>query len=95
MNLLIKKPSAWLPIAISFVALVFILGYVAVFGIVQNKDEGTPARLFQLLMLGQAIIIVFFAIKWLPKEPKQAVKILALQIVAALIPIATTIFLEM
>jgi|SRR3989338_6537873 len=95
MQNIIKRPSAWLPIVISLVSLAFVLGYVAMFGIVQNEDEGTPARLFQLLMLTQAIIIVFFAVKWLPKEPKWAALILALQVTAALIPITTIIFLEM
>jgi hypothetical protein len=34
MNVLMKKPSAWLPIAMSLIALAFVLGYVAVFGVV-------------------------------------------------------------
>lgn len=91
---LIKKPSAWAPIAVSGLALAMILGYVAVFGIVQNEDEGAPARVFQLLMLLQLPVIVYFAVKWLPKRPVQALIVLALQAVAWIVPIATVLWLE-
>jgi len=93
-NLLLKQPSAWIPIAMSVVALAMILGYVAMFGIVQNKDEGTPARIFQLIMLAQLPIAGYFAITWLPKQPKQSLIVLGLQAVAWIIPIATIIWLE-
>ena len=93
-NSLFKQPSAWIPLAMSLVALAMILGYVAIFGIVQNEDEGTPARIFQLIMLAQLPIAGYFAIKWLPKQPKQSLMVLALQAVAWLVPIATIMWLE-
>ena len=93
-NSLFKQPSAWIPLAMSFAALAMILGYVAMFGIVQNEDEGTPARIFQLIMLAQLPIAGYFAIKWLPKQPKQSLMVLALQAVAWLVPIATIMWLE-
>jgi len=93
-NLLFKQPSAWIPLVMSLAALAMILGYVAMFGIVQNKDEGTPARIFQLIMLAQLPIAGYFAIKWLPKQPKQSLIVLALQAVAWIIPIATIMWLE-
>ena len=93
-NLLLKQPSAWIPIAMSVVALAMILGYVAMFGIVQNKDEGTPARIFQLIMLAQLPIAGYFAITWLPKQPKQSLIVLGLQAVAWIIPIVTIMYLE-
>ena len=92
---IIKKPSAWLPIALSLTSLVFLLGYVAMFGVVHSEDEGAPARLFQLLMFIQIPIIAFFLIKWLPRAPKQSTIIIILQILAALLPIVTILFLEM
>ena len=93
---LLKQPSAWIPIAISLAALVFLLGYAVIHGITQNPnaDEGAPARIFQLLMVGQLPIIAYFAIKWLPKRPKQSLFILALQAVAWIIPIVTVLWLE-
>ena len=95
MNILLKKASAWLPIVMSLAALVFTLVWLAVFGIVRSEDEGTAAHIFQLLIGGQLPIIAFFAIKWLPQKPKQAVEILALQFVAGVIAFAPVYFLEL
>jgi hypothetical protein len=93
---LMRKASAWVPIALSLAALAFLVGYVATHGINQNTnaDEGTPARVFQLLMTIQLPIIAFFALKWLPKRPKQSLVILALQAVAWIIPVLSVIWLE-
>lgn len=66
----------------SAVALVFLLCYLAVFGIVYHQDEGTAAHLFQLLMAGQIPVIALFAIRWFPKDPKSAAVVLILQIIA-------------
>ena len=96
-NSLFKQPSAWIPLAMSLVALTMILGYVAMFGITNRTgggDEGAPARIFQLIMLAQLPIAGYFAIKWLPKQPKQSLIVLALQAVAWIIPIATIMWLE-
>lgn len=90
---LLKKPSAWLPIAMSLAMLAFILIYIAAVGIVYEKDEGTPAHLFQLWMVYEFFAIAFFALTWLAREPKRALTVLALQIVAALLPVAIVFFL--
>ena len=93
----IKYPSAFLPFLISAAALALILGYVAIFGIVsgpETHDERAPARIFQLLMLTESVLVVFFAIKWLPQAPPQTLQILALQVAAALVPIVVIIVLE-
>lgn len=95
MGVIAKKPSAWLPVALSFGALTFVLVYVALFGIVRTEDEGTPAHIFQLLMVLQALIVAVFAIKWLPRAPKQAAIVLMLQVVIAVVPIATIVLLGM
>lgn len=91
---LLKEPSAWIPMAISLLALTMILGYVAIFGIVHNEDEGAPAHIFQLLMLLELPIAAYFAFKWLPKRPIQALIVLALQAVAWIIPILAVIWFE-
>ena len=93
-NSLFKQPIAWIPLAMSFVALAMIVIYVAMFGIVQNEDEGAPAHIFQLIMLGQLPIAGYFAFKWLPKQPRQSLIVLALQAVAWIIPIVTIMYLE-
>jgi hypothetical protein len=80
----------------SFAALVMILFYVVLneFAGSGNGDEGAPARIFQLIMLAQIPIAGYFAIKWLPKQPKQSLIVLAFQAVAWIIPIATIMYLE-
>lgn len=79
----------------SLAALSLVLGYLALFGNVHHEDEGTAAHLFQLLMVGQMPIMAFFAIKWLPKMPKEALQIIAIQIVAVLMAFAPVYFLEL
>ena len=80
----LRRPSALLPPAMSGAALAVVLGHVALAGVARQADEGTAAHLWQLLMAGQVPVIAFFAIKWLPTKPKQALRVLALQVGAAL-----------
>ncbi len=90
---LLKQPSAFLPVAMSLAALGLVLGHVAMFGVVYETDEGTPAHIFQLLMVSQVPIVAFFAIKWLPRAPWQALPVLALQAAAGLAAMAAVFFL--
>lgn len=68
----------------SLVALGIVLGHIAIFGTAREADEGTAAHLWQLLMAGQIPIIAIFAIGWLPRAPRQAMLVLALQLSAGL-----------
>jgi hypothetical protein len=79
-----KQPSAWLPITMSVAALALVLGHVGIYGAVHQADEGAAAHLWQLLMAGQVPVVAYFALKWLPRAPGQAWRVLALQVVAAL-----------
>jgi hypothetical protein len=90
---LIRQPSALIPVAMSITALCIVLGHAAVYGIVHEADEGTPAHLFQLLMVAQLPVIAYFAAKWLPRAPKQALQVLALQAAAAIAAFASVFFL--
>jgi len=81
---LLKQPSAYLPVAMSLTALAIVLAHVALFGAAREADEGTAAHLWQLLMAAQLPVIAFFAIRWLPREPRRALPVLALQVVAVL-----------
>jgi hypothetical protein len=85
---LMKQPSAWFPVAMSLAALALVLGYVARFGVVHEADEGAVAHVFQLLMAAQAPLVAYFALKWLPRVPGQALCVLALQAGAALAALA-------
>jgi uncharacterized membrane protein HdeD (DUF308 family) len=81
---LMKQQSGFIPVAMSLVALALVVGHIAIFGIVHEADEGTAAHLWQLLMAGQVPIVAYFAVKWLPQTPGNALRVLALQFVAAL-----------
>jgi len=90
---ILKQPSAWLPVAISFTGLTMVLVHFAVSGIVHETDEGTLAHLWQLLMAGQVPIVAFFAFKWLPKDPRRAIPVLGLQAASAAASFASVYFL--
>ena len=92
---LLKHPSAFVPVAMSGAALALVIGYVAMFGIVHQADEGTPAHIFQFLMVGQVPVVALFALTFLPREPRRAVGVLALQGIAALLAIATVVLLHL
>jgi hypothetical protein len=79
-----KQPSALIPLAMSVSALALVLGHIAVFGVAREADEGTAAHLWQILMAGQVPVVAYFALKWLPQAPTQALLVLALQAVAGL-----------
>jgi hypothetical protein len=89
----IRQPSAFIPLVMSLVALGLVIGHALVYGVVHEADEGTPAHLFQLLMAGQVPIVAFFAAKWLPRAPRQAMLVLALQAAAGLAAFASVYFL--
>jgi hypothetical protein len=91
----LKRPSALIPLAMSVAALVLVLGHIAIYGGARQADEGAAAHLWQLLMAGQIPVIVFFAIKWLPRTPGPAVLVLALQAVAGLAAIAPVFLLNL
>ncbi len=92
---ILKQPSAFLPLAMSLSALALVLGHVAMYGVVHEADEGTPAHLWQLLMAGQMPILAYFAIKWLPQAPRQTLYVLALQATAVLAALAPVYFLKL
>lgn len=80
----LKRPSAFLPVAMSLGALATVLMFLVSHGPAPQADEGAAAHLWQLLMAGQVPVVLFFAFKWLPEAPQQALPILALQFCAAL-----------
>ncbi|MDP9252711.1 MAG: hypothetical protein M3O80_06865 [Chloroflexota bacterium] len=75
--------SAWLPVAISIFLIALVLRHVAIYGLAREADEGTEAHLFQLLMPLQALVVAYFALTWIPKAPRLALGVLALQLAAA------------
>lgn len=82
---LFRKPSAYVPLAMSLCALLVVATAVSLVGVDRAQDEGATAHLFQLLMIGQVPIIFFFGLKSLPKNTKASLVILSFQVVAFVI----------
>lgn len=91
---MLKHPSAFLPMAMSLGALATVVVFAAGHGTAPQADEGAAAHIWQLLMAAQAPIVLFFAVKWVPQSPRQAVPILALQVGAALAAMAPVFLLN-
>lgn len=92
---LLRSPTAFLPLAMSFAALATVLVYLAANGVVREPDENAAAHVWQLLMAGQLPIVLFFAIKWLPEAPRPALAVLALQAGAGLAALAPVLLLHL
>jgi hypothetical protein len=89
-GLLVRKPSAIVPISMSIGALGVVTVAFAISGTQRQPDEGTAAHLWQLLMAGQLPFLAWFALNWVRRDAKAGLSVLALQLVlfaAALFPI--------
>jgi hypothetical protein len=98
---IVKKPSALIPMTMSLTALA-VLGGAYAFSVatghgplVREPDEGSIAHIWQLLMAGQMPVLLFFAVKWLPRAPRHALYVLGLQAGAALAAMAPVYFLNL
>ena len=89
----IRQPTVFLPLVMSFVALTMVLVHFAIFGIVEETDDGTAAHIFQVLILAQVPFISFLAFRWLTPAPRQALFFILLQVSAALAAIVAVFFL--
>jgi hypothetical protein len=89
---MIKKPGAFLPLVMSFAALATVIIHIILFGVARQADEGVSAHIFQLLIVAEVPVVVFFTIKWLPKFPRQTLETLALQILAVLAALAPVFY---
>jgi hypothetical protein len=90
---LLKRPSAYLPLAMSLVAVILLAVQGLRFGLVRGADEGATAHLWQLLMAGQLPIIAFFVFKWSRRNPTVALSILGLQVLAGALAMAPVFLL--
>jgi hypothetical protein len=92
---ILRDPSASIPFVMSLAALALVVGVLVTVGVTHEADEGTPARVWQLLMAGQLPLVAYFAIKWLPRRPSQALFVLALQAAAGVAAAAPVFLLEL
>lgn len=94
-TMLLKRPAAWLPLAMSLAAGAVALVHVAMFGATHEPDEGLAAHVFQLLMAAQVPVVVLFANHWLPRAMLLALRVLALQIAAAMAALAPVLYFNL
>jgi hypothetical protein len=90
-----QQPSALIPMGMSMIGLTIVVSFLLTNGIVHPADEGWEAHIWQILMAGQFPIVLFFAIRWLPRAPRQALSVLALQAGAALASMAPVFFFHL
>jgi len=99
-----RAKSAWIPILMSGAAIALLMGYLAtgpheptivIENGVARPDEGAAARLWQLLMVLQLPVIGWFALRWLPRTPRMAIKVLALQAFAIVVAALPVFYLEL
>ena len=95
LSAIMRQPSAFLPVTMSLIALTTLFVAFVTGGLVRETDEGTAAHIWQLLMGGQVPIVAYFAIKWLPQAPRQALYVLALQGGVALAAMAPVYLLHL
>ncbi|MCU0342555.1 MAG: hypothetical protein MUF28_01895 [Ignavibacterium sp.] len=92
-NSLLIRPSAYLPLFMSLLAILMVVIHFAIYGKVYEADEGVLAHIFQLLMVLQIPIVMYFLFKWLQNKPKQTLHILVLQAALWILAIVAVIFL--
>src|SRR5437588_12988027 len=92
---LLKRPSAFILVFMSLLALALVFVSVALFGVAREADEGATAHLWQLLMAGQVPVVAFFALRWLPRAPRPAFAVLSLQVLALLAALSPVYFLHL
>ena len=90
-----NKYTTWLPLVMSAAAVVVVITQIMIFGIPQGGNEGTAAHLFQILIGLQIPVMAFFAFTELSKNPKQVIKILAIQILAMLTALAPVFYFRL
>ena len=69
--LMVRRPSAFLPIAMSLAALATITVYLALHGTAPQADEGAAAHIWQLLMVCQLPVIAFLQSSGSPNHPNR------------------------
>jgi hypothetical protein len=71
-----RRVAAWVPIAMSLAALALVPFHIAGVGTAPSVDKGTEAHIFQLLIAGQVPILIFYAVRWLPRDLKAALMVI-------------------
>jgi hypothetical protein len=74
-------------------ALAMVAWFLAAHGVARQPDESGQARVWQVLMAAQVPAISYFALRWLPREPRPARIVLTPQVIAAILAAAPVLLL--
>jgi hypothetical protein len=93
---LLTRFSGFAPIAMSLGALGLVVVAIAT-GATDSAtgDEGTFARLWQLLIVGQLPTIVWFTVQWVSVAPRSGSIVLGAQLLAGLTALAPVFLLRL
>jgi hypothetical protein len=91
---MVGRISGFVPLLMSL-ASVIVVGLALVVGVTEQKDEGTFARVWQLLIGGQLPLVGWFVVRWLPLSPRNGLAVLAMQAVAGLIALSPVYLLHL
>jgi hypothetical protein len=89
---MLRQLSAFVPLAMSFAALLLVIYQLITSSNSMGAEADASKSVFQLLIVGQAPFAAYFAVKWMPRAPGDAMLILALQAAAAVAALAPTMF---
>lgn len=90
-----RKPSAWVPIAMSLAIFAMLLYHLLIIGEQREDDEGTAAHIFQLWLVAEVFIVGYFLARWVPQQPKEGTVILVIQILTALLSIGPVFYFQL
>ena len=90
-----RNASAAIPLGMSAGAFITVIIHISSIGAGPSADEGAAAHVFQILLAGQAPFVAFFALKWLPRVPSEAMLVIAIQAAAALIALAPVVLFDL
>ena len=80
----LQSPGAWIPLVLSLARLLMVVLHALMSGVAHEVDEGTPAHVFQLLMLAQAPFALWHLIRFLPIDRARALGVAGVQAALAL-----------
>ena len=83
-----KTPELISTDAMSSAELTLVHVHIALYGAVREADEETTAHIWQLLMAANLPLLLFFAVKWLPRAPSPALYVMTLQACTAVASLA-------
>ena len=95
MGQIIRRPIAWIPIAMSLAILLMVVTTLSVAGTARQADEGTAAHIFQIWLVIEVLAMAAFAVQWLPRRPTAALSVLIVQILCALAACAPVFYFRL